>query len=66
MEEERKDSETDGWGIERRMLFLYVFRFLGLLFFFYKAVCRNLKARRTNKALLTYLHWSAIQGPHFL
>jgi hypothetical protein len=30
MEEERKDSETDGWGIERRMLFLYVFRFLGL------------------------------------
>jgi hypothetical protein len=25
MEEKRKDRETDGWGIERKMIFLDVF-----------------------------------------
>jgi hypothetical protein len=36
MEEERKDRETEGWGIERIMLFLDVFSFLpfGIVIFF--------------------------------
>jgi hypothetical protein len=44
MEEDRKDEERAGWGVQRKMYFFYI------VIFFDKTTCRNRKARRANKA----------------